>query len=1154
MLLRVWPNFVALLLMTILIVNFGYRDLSRAIPSFQMDALAGQAEILKGIVEPSVASGIPLEQFPGFNSVARPILLAAPLISAIAVIDAEGALVFYVTRNNEPPDEVGLVGVYRKASFATNSDRIQIAEIDDFYRLTLPVANKLEHAGEIQITTPRLAQFDLVVQAYWYVPIAGAVFVGLYMLGLIVLMRRRNLRGSEHILIFALAVSVMAIIVLISLVTAYSNGIQVRTIALTSTLGNRLAAPTELGLELGDLEGVDEIFTGYIERNVAINSIALVSGTRIVAHTDRTLIGTAWADNPTAAVTQFVLPQPQSLSAPPNFVRVSVGRSAVLDRLWLSIRFYVLGFVAIMALFLFLFTMLRRQVVTTYIAEMVPKIGVMAVSISLLLYVGYGEGFRTYPQFQMDTLAAQAESVTGSLDSFLDAGLPLEQFPGFATLTRPVIESDQNIAAIVVTDTDGAIVFSSARSSSEDLAARKATGFVGSGLAKERAKFSLTENPTFYRVTVGLKNKLEPVGNLHILAPRAVTATQLDEKFLYVPFAAMALGSLYIVLIFFMTRYRLYSRRLLTFTYTVTFVMMALVVIATLINTYAEGVQGKTKALTQSLAYRLRAPIELGLDVTDLADITPILSEYRLLNPDISFVSLTIDGKILVHTDESLIGGVWAPPATDFVYEQELVRRKSPADPAVIVHLGIPQSAIYEKLWRSVKNFIVLFVACGFISLVLFNLMQALRGSDPTTRVAIPKHETGFQLIQMFLFLSVFVEGLSASFLSPYFRELGQASGVSQNMVSLIFTVYFAAIAISLIPAGRLAERGLIKPLLIVGGSITGLALVSMNFVNDFWIVFVIRAIAGVGQGLLSVGIQSYSLEASAGRGQTQGAAAVVFGSGAGLISGTAIGALLAVYLGPPGVFALGGVINVLLVPFAILLIPALTMSDEVRARVQASGNIFSAFGRAFRDAEFFRTIVLVGLPTKAVLTGVVLFAVPIILTQQQYAREDIGQIILLYSVGTLLISPYVAKVVDRTGRSGRVLSIGALVSGIGMFCLGLIGLQSVTQGSLVALGPMIAIIGITVLGLGHGIIGAPLITHVTNTEAGRSMGRSASASLYRFFERFGNVGGPLIAAQLLYINNDSALTISLIGVVTVVLGGLFLFRFHRSRRTFVQA
>ena len=68
---------------------------------------------------------------------------------------------------------------------------------------------------------------------------------------------------------------------------------------------------------------------------------------------------------------------------------------------------------------------------------------VLALSLVLLGYVGLGEAYRTYPKFQVDTLEAQGEIVKTSMQSFLLAGLPLEQFPGFATLTQPVLASNR---------------------------------------------------------------------------------------------------------------------------------------------------------------------------------------------------------------------------------------------------------------------------------------------------------------------------------------------------------------------------------------------------------------------------------------------------------------------------------------------------------------------------------------------------------------------------------------------------------------------------------------------------------------------------------------------------------------------------------------
>ncbi|MDH3919986.1 MAG: hypothetical protein OEU25_17630, partial [Rhodospirillales bacterium] len=68
---------------------------------------------------------------------------------------------------------------------------------------------------------------------------------------------------------------------------------------------------------------------------------------------------------------------------------------------------------------------------------------VSGLSLLLLMYVGFGEAQRTYQQFHIEKLAAQARVVQNAMATFLRPGLPMRQFVGFATLTEPILASDQ---------------------------------------------------------------------------------------------------------------------------------------------------------------------------------------------------------------------------------------------------------------------------------------------------------------------------------------------------------------------------------------------------------------------------------------------------------------------------------------------------------------------------------------------------------------------------------------------------------------------------------------------------------------------------------------------------------------------------------------
>jgi hypothetical protein len=85
---------------------------------------------------------------------------------------------------------------------------------------------------------------------------------------------------------------------------------------------------------------------------------------------------------------------------------------------------------------------------------------VTAISLFLLLYVGYSEGRRVYGAFHTDMVVAQGRTVQSAMEGYLRAGLPLKQYAGFAQLAEPVVASEE-IAAIVVLDQNGDPLFSS---------------------------------------------------------------------------------------------------------------------------------------------------------------------------------------------------------------------------------------------------------------------------------------------------------------------------------------------------------------------------------------------------------------------------------------------------------------------------------------------------------------------------------------------------------------------------------------------------------------------------------------------------------------------------------------------------------------------
>ena len=148
----------------------------------------------------------------------------------------------------------------------------------------------------------------------------------------------------------------------------------------------------------------------------------------------------------------------------------------------------------------------------------------------------------------------------------------------------------------------------------------------------------------------------------------------------------------------------------------------------------------------------------------------------------------------------------------------------------------------------------------------------------------------------------------------------------------------------------------------------------------------------------------------------------------------------------------------------------------------------------------------------------------------------------MLYSAGVLLSSAFIASLTDRIGKTGLVLFLGAMGSGVGLVLTGLIGWDVIAQSGVVFIATITLIVGLLMLGISHGFIQAPIITHVANTNTAERIGKSSATSLYRLFERIGNIGGPVLVGALLISSNYNAFTISWIGMGVIIFGLLFYF------------
>ena len=108
---------------------------------------------------------------------------------------------------------------------------------------------------------------------------------------------------------------------------------------------------------------------------------------------------------------------------------------------------------------------------------------------------------------------------------------------------------------------------------------------------------------------------------------------------------------------------------------------------------------------------------------------------------------------------------------------------------------------------------------------------------------------------------------------------------------------------------------------------------------------------------------------------------------------------------------------------------------------------------------------------------------------------------------------------------------------------IGLIGLSPLSVGAdSSTLVTVILIIGVATVGIAHGFINAPVVTHVADSELAAKIGASSLTATYRFLERLGHIAGPIIVGQLFLLWGQNALVLAWAGVAILLCGLLFLF------------
>lgn len=791
------------------------------------------------------------------------------------------------------------------------------------------------------------------------------------------------------------------------------------------------------------------------------------------------------------------------------------------------------------------------------LGRVLPGLALAALSLLLFAYVGYGEATRVYVKIRLDRLEQLGATLQGTVDQFAKSGLPLDQFGGFQRRSEQLRGVDSAILATTLVDVSGKVLFCEAEE-----AAKERFCHVDSGVAAhphdELGITPLTRAAGLdVPLSLSIRDKFGVVGAVVLHVDRYRIEDVVDAAFIPVFLVSGGLVLLFgVVQLLQAARSETLRQRWLTPSFIAVIAINLAVLVAVMFGLYRQGVEGQAEALARSMAARLSAATEVGIPLSDFSGIGDALNEYRRINPNIAAITLIQRDKVLFNVDTGrTTGQVPAKGLRRLTFELP-IHHDSGQD--LVLSVQLPLSVVLRALGAGARNFIALFFGCTVFALVFLKAVR--EGHGVAAKDGSVADRTGAQLalLRPAYFLGIFADALALSLLPEMAQETAISDGLSTTWVSLPFTLFFIGLTAALLPASYLTGRIELRRLFTIGAVAVGGGLFLVSLVPHFWALCLGRAIGGAGQGILLVAVQAYAFEVVGTGQRTRAAAVQVLGYNGGLIVGTGLGGLLAVFNPDRDVLFIGGMVALAACIYIRFVLPPLVRHED------RSVGLLGSVGRLARTPDFMAVLGLVGITSKFALAGIAMFGVPLVLHASGYDDDEVGQAMMVFAVVTYLVTGVAPRLVARFGSIDGVLTIGMIMLAVGICLLGLVlptdrnanPMPDVMPGWVLAVAtwvqtmaasspfPVAAglaiVVALAALGAGQGLIAAPVVARVAETRAAHSVGRDRTLAVYRLAERIGHILGPTVVGPLLLAVHGHATVLTVFGAAFAALATVY--------------
>ena len=307
--------------------------------------------------------------------------------------------------------------------------------------------------------------------------------------------------------------------------------------------------------------------------------------------------------------------------------------------------------------------------------------------------------------------------------------------------------------------------------------------------------------------------------------------------------------------------------------------------------------------------------------------------------------------------------------------------------------------------------------------------MRGPRGRPVRLRDWVPDlRATRYRVVGV-LWLLVFVSGTQTLIIAPLIPQISRQLATPEPVLGTLVTAYAASVGVVALLTGPVSDRFGRRRILLVGTGILSVALALHGLTWDFASLFAVRALAGVGGGVLNGAAVAYIGDYFPANRRGWANGWLFTGFAAGQIAGIPLGTLLAASYGYRVPFVAFGVllVGVLVLQWRTLSEPAVELTDHLTVASAVAGY-----------AELLRRRDVVA----AVLVFVVMFGGNALYTtflpawlvaSLGVSSGAIATLFFVGGIGNVLSGPRAGVLSDRIGRKpmivGASLSLAAVMA-----------------------------------------------------------------------------------------------------------------------------